>query len=332
LPYAHRCYVCEVPKSRVPVALAATLICGCLVSLFAAGCGSTRTVTATITVAKNTTSTNATQTAILASASDFSEGAASLVPTKSELGYDKTISSKVVLTPSTGKRPGFRSGWDVQYQDSSGLTIKDVDLVVYVYDNDAHALSAYDSACPVCKDERVVNGALVKDGIAGVKHLSGALAGKSVTSLGVMAVCRNIYVGGTTAGSATADDLASDTGTFVGAVYRKAMEQGMAKCVPPRAPRSNSPATATTRVKKTTPPASHPLSYAGNGGKTLPPVTIHRDSKLTWTNDGTIFQVYTGSGVPVNSQAHSGNTYLPAGRYTFQINAVGNWTIEIKPG
>ena len=94
--------------------------------------------------------------------------------------------------------------------------------------------------------------------------------------------------------------------------------------------------TITTKVRanpKPAPASSSALHFSGNGGKTLPPVTVHRNSTLSWTNDGMIFQIFGGdTGVIANSQAHSGNTFLAAGTYTMQVNAVGNWTIKIAPG
>jgi hypothetical protein len=81
------------------------------------------------------------------------------------------------------------------------------------------------------------------------------------------------------------------------------------------------------------PPAADPpsasKSFSGNGGKTLPPVTIEEPSTLKWTNDGALFQLFdSGFGVSVNSQAHSGETYVDPGTYKLDVNAVGNWTIE----
>jgi hypothetical protein len=91
--------------------------------------------------------------------------------------------------------------------------------------------------------------------------------------------------------------------------------------------------TVTKRIKaKPKPLRPTALTFNGNGGKTLPPVTVHHDSTLYWTNDGGIFQIFTESGVPVNSQAGSGDTFLSAGTYTMQVNAMGNWTIKIVPG
>lgn len=75
--------------------------------------------------------------------------------------------------------------------------------------------------------------------------------------------------------------------------------------------------------------------FSGNGGKTLAPFTVSADSTLSWTNDGDVFQLFnaalTNSGT-VNSTARRGTTYLPRGRYSLQVNAIGNWTITIRRG
>jgi hypothetical protein len=74
-------------------------------------------------------------------------------------------------------------------------------------------------------------------------------------------------------------------------------------------------------------------SFSGNGGKNIGTVTVTEESVLEWTNDGDIFQLWDdGFGMSVNSQASSGDTVLPAGTYkNVEVNAIGNWTIEISP-
>jgi hypothetical protein len=72
--------------------------------------------------------------------------------------------------------------------------------------------------------------------------------------------------------------------------------------------------------------------FRGNGGKTLPSFTLRRESVLRWTNDGGIFQIFTSDDVPVNSQGRSGTSILDAGTYRgVQVNALGNWTVSIRP-
>ena len=75
--------------------------------------------------------------------------------------------------------------------------------------------------------------------------------------------------------------------------------------------------------------------FRGNGGETLPPFSVSSTSTLFWTNNGGIFQIFpAGNSVhgSVNSQASKGWTYMPRGRYTLQINAVGSWTLKIVAG
>jgi hypothetical protein len=71
--------------------------------------------------------------------------------------------------------------------------------------------------------------------------------------------------------------------------------------------------------------------FSGNGGKNLGTIRVAKESVLTWTNTGDIFQIYSDEGIPANSQAHRGTTVLDAGTYHhFQVNAIGSWTISIK--
>lgn len=84
-----------------------------------------------------------------------------------------------------------------------------------------------------------------------------------------------------------------------------------------------------TETVKPGPKSAQPKVFEGNGGKTIRFRT--GGGNLRWTNDGDIFQLFddafTWSGV--NSQAHSGTTYIPAGSYTVTVNALGNWTIRV---
>lgn len=94
--------------------------------------------------------------------------------------------------------------------------------------------------------------------------------------------------------------------------------------------------TVTAAASPTPKPASssggQKLSFSGNGGRKLPPTTVREDSTLRWTNDGAIFQIFSEElDVTVNSDAKSGSTFVPAGKYTLDVNAVGNWTIKITP-
>jgi hypothetical protein len=91
--------------------------------------------------------------------------------------------------------------------------------------------------------------------------------------------------------------------------------------------------TETVRLKPEPKPKPEPRaqSFSGNGGKTLR-VRVPRDATFRWTNDGMLFQVFDQdfSWAGINSQAHRGNSYIPSGHYTLIVNAVGNWTIEIR--
>jgi hypothetical protein len=81
----------------------------------------------------------------------------------------------------------------------------------------------------------------------------------------------------------------------------------------------------------TTAPAPS-LDFSGNGGLSLAPFDLSRPAMLYWTNDGGLMQIFNGVlGVPVNSTSANGQTYMPAGHYVLQVNAIGNWTIQIVP-
>ncbi len=71
---------------------------------------------------------------------------------------------------------------------------------------------------------------------------------------------------------------------------------------------------------------------SGNGGKDLGSLTFPRDSTLTWTNDGAIFQIFSSETVLVNSHAHRGAAVLDKGvAHHVQINAVGTWHLTFTP-
>jgi hypothetical protein len=74
------------------------------------------------------------------------------------------------------------------------------------------------------------------------------------------------------------------------------------------------------------------IGYRGNGALDLPPFITRRNTTLVWRSSGSIFQLFPKelSGV-VNSQAHRGSTYLPRGKHTYTVNAIGSWTIAWRP-
>lgn len=80
--------------------------------------------------------------------------------------------------------------------------------------------------------------------------------------------------------------------------------------------------------------AASGYSFRGNGGKALPPIRISQPSTLQWAANGGVFQIFSSGGLGgnVNSQASRGWTYLPAGRYQMQVNAIGSWAITIGAG
>ena len=97
--------------------------------------------------------------------------------------------------------------------------------------------------------------------------------------------------------------------------------------------------TTTTSTTPKPPPLSQTparvLRYAGVGVLELGTVRIPKDSTITWTNDGQLFQIIPASvkvQSPVNSMAHSGTAQIKKGAYHgFLINAVGHWKVTITP-
>ncbi len=77
-------------------------------------------------------------------------------------------------------------------------------------------------------------------------------------------------------------------------------------------------------------PAASTQRFSGNGARTFP-VDLASPATLRWTNDGDIFEIFTDDAVPVNSQGHSGESYIDSGHTVMQVNAIGNWTIELVP-
>jgi len=83
-------------------------------------------------------------------------------------------------------------------------------------------------------------------------------------------------------------------------------------------------------VKPKPQPVSSGHAYSGSGGTTIQ-VVVDRSGNVTWTNDGPIFQTWPkglSGDFMVNSQAHSGSIFVPAGHYTLTVNAIGDWTIH----
>lgn len=102
----------------------------------------------------------------------------------------------------------------------------------------------------------------------------------------------------------------------------------------PRIVVHNHTRTITVQHTTTVPAAAFPAhTYSGNGGETIGTVHVGTDSVIEWTNDGEIFSILDNeNAVEVNSQAHVGQSSLPAGTYhDFKVNAEGNWTVKIVP-
>src|SRR4051812_24552891 len=161
-------------------------------------------------------------TASTAALGDYQGSARGLVLTPIEAKYSKLVSSQAFRTPSSGKRTGFLSGWDVTFRDETPHSVAQAALTIFVYDTHSHARAAYDDACSICTR----------------RQLSGGVAVKYVTSreeglptVGEITTCRNVYVAVVAASSGESTTaLARDGGYLVGATYRKAMLLGMGRC------------------------------------------------------------------------------------------------------
>jgi hypothetical protein len=95
---------------------------------------------------------------------------------------------------------------------------------------------------------------------------------------------------------------------------------------------STQTATAQGGATATVPPSGS-VSYSGDQGKNLGTITVSSSSTLHWTNDGALIQINDdGHGIAVDSKAHSGTTAIEPGTYkNVNVNASGDWTIDIKP-
>ncbi len=95
------------------------------------------------------------------------------------------------------------------------------------------------------------------------------------------------------------------------------------------------PALARTDAGVTLSRSDKTLRFSGNGGKQLAPFRLAAPATMIWSNSGPLFQTFTSGATvngTVNSQAKRGTSYMPAGRYSLQVNAIGNWTIVVKAG
>jgi hypothetical protein len=78
-------------------------------------------------------------------------------------------------------------------------------------------------------------------------------------------------------------------------------------------------------------------TFSGNGDKTLPPLTLSHGVTVSWTSkpDSDGFNQFAVSSSPDDERfvefdngdsSSSGSSFIPAGTYTFEINASAAWT------
>jgi hypothetical protein len=82
-----------------------------------------------------------------------------------------------------------------------------------------------------------------------------------------------------------------------------------------------------------------PIRFSGSGERALPPFVLSRAETMSWTNTGSVFQIYPAdkpTAGTVSTQYTHGNARLPAGRYRFFVNGSapdepdGRWAIVIR--
>jgi plastocyanin len=80
-------------------------------------------------------------------------------------------------------------------------------------------------------------------------------------------------------------------------------------------------------------------TFTGNGDSTLAPLTLTAGDEVHWTaqpdSDGNNFFVVTSSSDDANfvefdngDGSTSGSTFIPAGTYTFEVDANATWTLS----
>jgi hypothetical protein len=103
--------------------------------------------------------------------------------------------------------------------------------------------------------------------------------------------------------------------------------------------RRAAPHTVTTTVTVTVGPSPIGETFSGNGDKTLQPLTLSHGVTATWTSkpDSDGFNQFQVSSSPDDASfvefdngdsSSSGSSSIPAGTYTFEINAGAAWTLS----
>ncbi len=76
--------------------------------------------------------------------------------------------------------------------------------------------------------------------------------------------------------------------------------------------------------------AGNELRFSGAGDMSLPPFRVmRRGTFLRWANSGEVFSLFGSTGTIVDSVAHQGEAFLPAGVQRIDVVASGQWVIEI---
>jgi hypothetical protein len=152
-------------------------------------------------------------------AGEFPGSAQQLAPAAAEIGFKTLTASGATAKPPAGKRTGFRSGWQTTYLKGTAKKPVQALALVYVYRTAADAKGAYASSCSGCKGFSY----------QGIEMKYRLESGATPTLVNV-ATCRNVYAAVAVSGRQAANALSEEGGSIVGAVFRRALAQGMASC------------------------------------------------------------------------------------------------------
>jgi hypothetical protein len=163
------------------------------------------------------------------SAGNYPGSAKSLAPTARAVLYVRISTSRALLPADAAAslRPGFKSGWNVNYERTAPYTSLAGTIIVYA--NQAHARAAYRTASAA-----VCGRSCRTDAAAGapIRYRLVTGTGVGVGVLNAFTTCRNVYVAvGASGYSSQANRLLPrDSKALIAAIYAKAVSLGMSAC------------------------------------------------------------------------------------------------------
>jgi len=149
--------------------------------------------------------------------------ARTLALTAHEAKYQRITKAYADAPSHPENRPGFKSGWTVNYEDATAHSDAGAQVTIYVYDNRTHAEAIYKHVCKTaCPAQEVIKGIHV--GYSTQTY-------HSVPTVSAGATCRNLYLDvATGATTETPKQLGYDAGYLIAAVFAKAYLHGMKSC------------------------------------------------------------------------------------------------------